>query len=445
MGPSLTLVLLFFFHTVSSSSDIQPFLLSPDEQESAYLVLESFNSAIDWRSLFPDDLCLSAPHGVVCDFFPDENEGRAHITELSFGYISDYSSNPPCGPNPHFTPRISSLPFLRKLFFYKCFTDQNISLPGYFWNSSSLQELVFMENPSLVGSLDGNISNFDRLQRLVLSGTGISGNIPDSIGELQELEQLVISRSHFSGWIPSTLGKLQKLKILDLSYNRLEGNLPPEIGGIPELLKLDLGFNQIAGEIPNRLVELQRLEFLDLSYNRFGNFGIPLFLSEMPQLKEVYLSGNALGGQIPEIWEKLGGILGIGLSSLGLVGNIPASMGVYLRNVSYLGLDNNMLEGKVPKEFGLLKNVKEMNLENNRLSGEIPFSANFSAKVGGKLKLEGNLRLCVDSGMSRGHFGDFSACEKKKAIPNAALVFISEGFVRKPSFLLIFVFILFLF
>ncbi|KAM1556470.1 hypothetical protein TB2_040052 [Malus domestica] len=49
-------------------SQPQPFLTSA-EQDSVYTVLSFVNLDIPWRSLFPDDLCLSAPHGVVCNFF----------------------------------------------------------------------------------------------------------------------------------------------------------------------------------------------------------------------------------------------------------------------------------------------------------------------------------------------------------------------------------------
>lgn len=250
----------------------------------------------------------------------------------------------------------------------------------------------------------------------------------------------MITRSRLSGKLPESWQKLQKLKILDLSYNRLEGNLPPGIGEIANLVKLDLGFNQIGGGIPNRLVGLQKLEFLDLSYNRFFNTGVPIFLGEMQELREVYLSGNQLGGRIPEIWGTMGRILGIGLSGVGLVGDIPKSMGVFLQNVCYLGLDNNMLEGEVPVELGMLAKLKEMNLENNRLSGKVRFSGNFSAK---KVKLGGNPGLCAISERTEGHFGDLRTC-RKAARPDA-VVLLSGVSLLRASFLHAVVGILFLF
>ncbi|KAF8401941.1 hypothetical protein HHK36_012892 [Tetracentron sinense] len=402
--PLFTLFFLSIFFTNHVTSQ-QPSLLSSEEQESVYQVLEAINPDYQWRSLFPDDLCNSAPHGVVCDNVADEN-GNSHIIELSFGYVSDYSSNPPCHSNSTFSPRLFSFTHLRKLFFYKCFTETEVSLSGYLSKlGSSLEELVFIENPSLVGTLNGKLRNFTRLRRLVLTGTSVSGEIPDEISGLRELEQITVSRNRLSSGVPGNIGELKKLKVLDLSYNGLEGNLPDSIGEITELLKLDLSSNGFTGKIPETLQGLQRLEFLDLSYNRFENSGIPLFLAEMPNLRELYLSGNSLGGQIPEIWDKLRGISGLGLSGLGLVGNIPASMGVFLRNLCFLGLDNNKLEGTVPVELGLLETVNEMNLENNQLSGRLPFSAKFSAKIGGKLKLGGNPNLCVDVGLSSGKTG----------------------------------------
>ncbi|KAL2470540.1 ROP-interactive CRIB motif-containing protein 7 [Abeliophyllum distichum] len=432
----LSSVLFCFLAACLTTSFVisQPALDSA-EQEAVYRVLESINSDVPWRTLFPDDFCISAPHGVVCDYFSDTTPSSAavtpHITELSFGYVSDYSPNPPCNSNSTLDPFLfSPLSHLRKLFFYKCFTQMEIPFPDFSplsSQNSSVEELIFIENPAIYGTISGKLSS---LRRFVLTGSNVSGEIPRGFAELVNLEQLSISRNKFEGEIPTNFfQKLKKLKILDLSENGFRGNIPESIGNLTALMKIDMSFNGFSGEIPENFKGLKGLEFLDLSYNHFGNFGVPLFLGEMKSLKEVYLSGNFLGGQIPEIWENLGGILRIGLSGTGLVGNIPASLGTYLRNVCYLGLDNNKLEGPVPNEFATLEFVSEMNLENNKLGGRVPFSAGFVSKLGKKLKLKGNSDLCVDDGLMSskvsGSLGQLKLCSKPD-IPKTDLFKVSS-------------------
>lgn len=407
--------------------------LNSEEQDSVYQVLESINPDIPWRSIFSDDICSSAPHGVVCDYFSGNADFETltpHITELHFGYVSDYSPNPPCSPHAALNSRIfSSFKYLRKLFFYKCFTNPNSSvsvpeIPDSF--GSSLEELVFIENPSLVGSLGGIIGKFThhRLRRLVLTGTGVYGTIPDEIANLTNIQELTLSGNKLSGGLTLNLEKLNELKILDLSHNHFQGNVCDSLGRLQKLLKLDLSRNRFTGKIPENIKHLQRLAFLDLSYNEFvSESGFPPFLGQITTLREVHLSGNKLGGHIPsEIWENLGGILGIGLSEMGLIGNIPVSMGVFLRNLSYLRLDNNKLEGTVPEEFGFLEKLNELNLENNALSGRLPFSYKFASRIGGKLRLKGNIGLCVDEGIlafkgTRGSLGTLKICSKP-CLPN---------------------------
>ncbi|CAI8602803.1 unnamed protein product [Vicia faba] len=390
----------FFFISLSLSQGQPP--IDPLEQKALYDVLNSLNPAIPWTTDYPDDLCLSAPHGVVCDYYPSDSDDhnvqnqqqKAHIVELNFGYVSDETPNPPCSPNATLNPLLfTSFPYLQKLFFYKCFNNTQNPLPSL---PPSLQELVFIQNPSFVSPLHLFLRNLTSLRRLVLIGNAFQGELPLNIGDYTNLEELTLSTNNLSGMIPPSFGMLKKLKILDLSQNDFKGCVPQEIGNLTSLLKLDLSYNGFGCKIPESFTHLQNMMFLDLSFNLFGNFGVPLFLGEISTLKEVYLSGNLLSGQIPEIWENLGGVEKIGFSKMGLVGKIPVSMGTYLKNLSYLGLDNNKLDGSVPQEFGLLEFANEINLENNNLSGRI----SLPSRVEQKLKLAGNIGLCLGNNAS---------------------------------------------
>ncbi|XP_058765431.1 piriformospora indica-insensitive protein 2-like [Vicia villosa] len=393
---------LFLFLFVLNPNNQPP--LHPSEQNAFYHVLNSLNPTIPWRTLFPDDLCISAPHLLLCDTFPSSHHRQknqtltSHIVELNFGYISDQTPIPPCSLNATLNPLLFiSFPYLRKILFSKCFNNslkpiQLDSLPSF---PPSLQELVFIDNPSVVSPLEPFLRNLISLKKLVLIGNGFYGELPPQICGFHDLEELTLSRNNLSGEVPVSIGMLKKLEILDLSRNNFEGCVPEQVGNLILLVKLNLSHNEFGCKIPESFIQLKKLEYLDLSFNHFGNFGVPLFLGEFHKMKEVNLSGNSLSGRIPEIWKKLGGVEKIGFSKMDLVGEIPASMGIYLRNLSYLGLDNNNLEGSVPEEFGfLLKLANEINLENNNLSGTISF---ICEGVGQKLKLAGNMGLYLEN------------------------------------------------
>ncbi|XP_071718105.1 uncharacterized protein [Rutidosis leptorrhynchoides] len=441
----------FIFTTLTISQFVDSQLvLNSLEQESVYRVLESLNSVIPYRTLYPDDLCSSAPHGVVCDYIPKTQ--TLHISELHFGFVSDFNPNPTCTPNTTlFDPKVfSSFPYLKKLFFYQCFMTRPVLVNDFFRVGLGLEELVFIDNPGLFGSLGDDIGEMKSLRRLIITGSNVSGKIPVAFGELVTLEEATLSRNGFTGNLPEIFSKMEKLKLFDISQNGFTGKLPESIGEMENLLKLDLSGNEFSGDIPATMKGLRGLEFLDLSDNRFVGGGVPLFLSKMSKIKGVFLSGNELGGVIPDIWENLRGIQEIGLSRVGLVGVIPSSMGTFLGNLSYLGLDNNKLIGGVPKEFEKLGLLNELNLENNNLSGRLPFDAKFMGKIGRKLRVNGNKELCMDEGVVKSFnkrsdgLGQVKVCNKVEN-PRFAIVYgtSSSSKIGDHVYYLLVLFILF--
>ncbi|MCO5586663.1 hypothetical protein L7F22_040605 [Adiantum nelumboides] len=84
-----------------------------------------------------------------------------------------------------------------------------------------------------------------------------------------------------------------------------------------------------------------------LLLSKYGTGGeIPGAINSLSNLTEIYLDGNNLQGEIPD------------LSSL--------------LNLETLDLSNNKLSGSIPESLASLKNLKVLYLQNNDLSGEIP-------------------------------------------------------------------------
>ncbi|XP_042022887.1 piriformospora indica-insensitive protein 2-like [Salvia splendens] len=130
-------------------------------------------------------------------------------------------------------------------------------------DSVSPEELIFIENPALIGSLSGKIGNLIRLRRLVLTESGGSGGVSNWIGEFAYLEQLTLLRNRFSGEIPmDAFRNMKKLKILYLSENAFQGAMPESIGSATALVKLDLSHNGFSGKITENLTCLKKVELL---------------------------------------------------------------------------------------------------------------------------------------------------------------------------------------
>ena len=71
-----------------------------------------------------------------------------------------------------------------------------------------------------------------RVQRLVLSHSGLSGEIPAVVSKLGGLTVLSLSNNQLTGDIPEELGSLGGLTVLSLSSNQLTGDIPEELGGL---------------------------------------------------------------------------------------------------------------------------------------------------------------------------------------------------------------------
>lgn len=85
--------------------------------------------------------------------------------------------------------------------------------------------MVFsIANNTFTGSIPPEISRWEYLEFLILSGNCFNGTIRADLGG--SLHMLNLSNNYLTGMIPSGFGNLSSLQLLDLSSNHFEGELP---------------------------------------------------------------------------------------------------------------------------------------------------------------------------------------------------------------------------
>ena len=100
---------------------------------------------------------------------------------------------------------------------------------------------------------------------------------------------------------------------------------------------------------------------------------LPDELSNLKELKKIYLQNNEIKGNIPESFSKLKNLEVLVLQDNKLKGVIPAFLGS-LTHLKQLALHENYFTGSIPESLINLKELTDLRLSNNLLSGKIPYS-----------------------------------------------------------------------
>ncbi|CAI9098795.1 OLC1v1035503C1 [Oldenlandia corymbosa var. corymbosa] len=244
------------------------------------------------------------------------------------------------------------------------------TIPPQLGNLSFLVSLDISGN-DFHGEIPEELSRLRRLKVLNFLINNLSGQIPSWIGSLHELRYLGLMNNSFTGIIPPSISNLSNLEQLTLAGNSLQGNIPKGIGNLVNLRELDLEENRISGPIPHEIFNISTLEVFALTNNKLsGN----LPMSMCNRLKNLYwlnLSWNRLNGNIPSNLSQCSELQMLSLSVNQFGGYIPKEIGS-LNALQQLYLNSNNLEGVIPEEFGDLSNLAMLTLDNNSLSGSIP-------------------------------------------------------------------------
>ncbi|EEC68241.1 hypothetical protein OsI_36256 [Oryza sativa Indica Group] len=112
-------------------------------------------------------------------------------------------------------------------------------------------------------------------------------------------------------------------------------------------------------------------------------------LGGLKNLQYLELYGNRLNGSIPAALGKMEHLVSLDLYSNLLTGTIPTSLGAMSR-LRYLRLSQNKLRGAIPPSLGNLMSLEDLELHKNALSGSIPASLG-NVKTLNYLQLNGNM------------------------------------------------------
>ncbi|XP_043714238.1 probable inactive receptor kinase At5g67200 [Telopea speciosissima] len=135
--------------------------------------------------------------------------------------------------------------------------------------------------------------------------------------------RLVLEGFGLSGsFAPNTLNRLDQLRVLSLQNNSLSGSIP-DLSDLANLKTLFLDHNSFSGFFPPSILSLHRLRTLDLSSNNLTG-ALPLGLTTLDRLYYLRLDNNRFYGSVPPLNQSSLQIFNV--SSNNLTGAVPVTI-----------------------------------------------------------------------------------------------------------------------
>jgi len=214
------------------------------------------------------------------------------------------------------------------------------------------------------------------LQQVDLSGNGFSGELHVLLSP--SLQYLNVSRNSFTylGGYPKYKGSYQTIHTIDMGYNDIEAAASDVLKDMPpNLRELVLTGNSIGGNLPSPLPLLEEMRRFMINENQLTG-ELPDISRSLPIIRELDLSnqtGSGLTGPIPTRWSNMRDLERFDLSYNNFNGKLPPSIGS-LPQLRVLNVSNNVLSGSfIPYEMGKLAgSLQYFDASNNKGTGLLP-------------------------------------------------------------------------